>query len=90
MAAILPTLRGSPFPCTEAFDGFVREVRQRLEAGRREYGDQSFQRPPAELVQELQQEGLRAVVSAHDSPLPADFRRGDPAEQMIPGYSQEY
>ncbi|MEO7032738.1 MAG: hypothetical protein ABI548_02820 [Polyangiaceae bacterium] len=42
----------------DAFDGFVREVRDRLEAGRAAYGDRSFARPPVELVGELQQEAL--------------------------------
>jgi hypothetical protein len=42
----------------ESFDGFVREVRARLEAGRAEYGERSFSRPPDELLAELQQEAL--------------------------------
>ncbi|MEI9940362.1 MAG: hypothetical protein WDO69_24360 [Pseudomonadota bacterium] len=42
----------------DAFEGFVREVRKRLDAGRAAYGDKSFARPPAELVAELQQEAL--------------------------------
>lgn len=42
----------------EAFDAFAGEVRSRLEAGRAEYGDRSFARPPAELIGELQQEAL--------------------------------
>ena len=53
--------RDRPKPATDpldAFDGFVREVRQRLEAGRASYGDRSFARPHAELVAELQQEAL--------------------------------
>lgn len=37
---------------------FVREVRARLEHGREAYGDQSFARPPAELLGELSQEAL--------------------------------
>lgn len=37
---------------------FVRRLAARLEAGRLEYGDRSFQRPPAELVAELQLEAL--------------------------------
>ncbi len=42
----------------DAFDGFIRAVRSRLEAGRAAYGDASFARPPAELLGELQQEAL--------------------------------
>ena len=41
-----------------AFDGFVSAVRARLEAGRTEYGDRSFSKPPAEIIGELQQEAL--------------------------------
>jgi hypothetical protein len=37
---------------------FAEAVRARLEAGRAAYGDKSFERPPAELVGELQQEAL--------------------------------
>jgi len=47
----------SPDPL-DAFDGFVSAVRQRLEAGRVAYGDKSFNRPPAELVREIQAELL--------------------------------
>ena len=35
---------------------FAAAVRARLEAGRAEYGDRSFTRPPAELLGELEQE----------------------------------
>lgn len=41
-----------------AWPTFAESVRRRLDAGRAAYGDKSFQRPPAELVQELQQEAL--------------------------------
>ncbi|MEP7049461.1 MAG: hypothetical protein ABJB12_03870 [Pseudomonadota bacterium] len=37
---------------------FAESVRGRLEAGRAAYGDKSFNRPPAELIGELQQEAL--------------------------------
>lgn len=40
------------------FPGFVKAVRQRLEAGRVEYGDRSFARAPSDLIGELQQEAL--------------------------------
>jgi hypothetical protein len=42
----------------DAWPAFAESVRKRLEAGRTAYGDRSFQRPPAELVAELQQEAL--------------------------------
>ena len=41
-----------------AWPAFAESVRKRLEAGRAAYGDKSFERPPAELVAELQQEAL--------------------------------
>jgi hypothetical protein len=37
-------------------DRFVQSLRRRLEVGAREHGDASFQRPPVELVDEIQQE----------------------------------
>ena len=37
---------------------FTRAVRDRLDAGQRAYGDRSFSRHPAELLEELQQEAL--------------------------------
>ncbi len=37
---------------------FAESVRERLEAGRAEYGDKSFERPPGELLAELQCEAL--------------------------------
>lgn len=37
---------------------FCRQLAARLEAGRLAYGDRSFHRPPAELIQELQLEAL--------------------------------
>jgi hypothetical protein len=40
------------------FPEFIAAVRARLEAGAEAYGDQSFERPTAELVRELQQEAL--------------------------------
>jgi hypothetical protein len=45
-------------PVTDHWPGFVEAVRARLEAGRAEYGDESFERPPTELVSELEQEAL--------------------------------
>lgn len=48
-------------PTSDPLDGFAafaREVRARLDAGRAAYGDDSFSRDPAELVNELQQEAL--------------------------------
>ncbi len=37
---------------------FSARVRKRLEAGRAAYGDKSFERPPGELLEELQCEAL--------------------------------
>lgn len=37
---------------------FAERVRARLDASRAAYGDRSFERPPAELLDELQQEAL--------------------------------
>jgi hypothetical protein len=42
----------------DQFDAFVLDVRARLEAGAKQYGDASFSRPPIELISELQQEAL--------------------------------
>ena len=39
-----------------SFDTFASMVAQRLEQGRRQYGDQSFARPPAELAAEIEEE----------------------------------
>ncbi|MCA8975202.1 MAG: hypothetical protein KDC98_10795 [Planctomycetes bacterium] len=39
-----------------ALDRFVARLRARLTAGAREYGDTSFTRPAADLVDEIQQE----------------------------------
>ena len=39
-----------------ALDRFVSRLRARLEAGAATYGDASFERPAAELVDEVQQE----------------------------------
>lgn len=39
-----------------AFGRFMARLRARLVAGAREYGDASFDRPAAELVDEIQQE----------------------------------
>jgi hypothetical protein len=41
---------------TSAPDDFVQQLRDRLEAGAREYGDQSFVRPVSAIVTELEQE----------------------------------
>jgi len=40
---------------------FLDMVRQRLDAGRAEYGDASFTRPPDELVGEIEEELLDVV-----------------------------
>jgi hypothetical protein len=40
---------------------FLSMVRDRLHAGRREYGDQSFTRPPAALIGEIEEELLDVV-----------------------------
>lgn len=55
--------RRSPTPAGDALgdlgqsiDRFVTRLRARLAAGAREYGDRSFTRPPAELVDEVMQE----------------------------------
>lgn len=40
------------------FDSFMRRVRERLENGRRVYGDSSFERPLTSLVEEIRQEVL--------------------------------
>lgn len=39
-------------------DEFFRQIRERLKAGAREYGDASFQRPDAELHREIEEEIL--------------------------------
>ena len=51
----MPPLLADPL---DAFPAFVAHVRARLEAGRQEYGDRSFDRPPAELLGEIEQELL--------------------------------
>ena len=43
------------------FDAFTAAIRKRLEAGRVEYGDASFDLPPARLIEEIRQE-LRDVA----------------------------
>jgi hypothetical protein len=40
------------------FPEFTQAVQRRLDAGRGSYGDRSFERPPAALLDELQQEAL--------------------------------
>src|SRR5262249_48598856 len=40
----------------ERFNAFSAAVSKRLEAGARDYGNQSFNRPPTELVREIQEE----------------------------------
>ncbi len=40
------------------FPDFIRQVRGRLDQGRREYGDSSLQRSPADLLGELAEECL--------------------------------
>ena len=67
----------------DGFEAFSREVRSRLDAGRREYGDRSFAAHPDALLVELGQEALdlagwgyvlwhriqaaRAALAAHGS-----------------------
>lgn len=43
-------------PLDAHLDRFVQRLRARLEAGAATYGDASFTRPAAELVDEIQQE----------------------------------
>lgn len=38
------------------FEGFTSEVRSRLEAGKRAYGDSSFETPLERMITEIQQE----------------------------------
>lgn len=45
-------------PLDEHWGEFARALHRRLEAGQREYGDDSFARPAEELLGELQQEAL--------------------------------
>lgn len=40
------------------FNGFVEEVRKRLEAGKETYGDSSFTRPVEDIAREIQCECL--------------------------------
>lgn len=40
------------------FPAYVDAVRKRLEAGKRTYGDSSFERPLSEIARELQAEAL--------------------------------
>jgi hypothetical protein len=42
----------------EQWGSFTDEIRQRLESGKRAYGDSSFERPEERLVTEIQQELL--------------------------------
>ena len=42
----------------EQFDEFTARIRERLENGRRVYGDSSFERPLTSLVEEIRQEVL--------------------------------
>lgn len=42
----------------ERFEAFAAGVRARLEQGRATYGDRGFERPPSELLAELEQEAL--------------------------------
>ncbi len=42
----------------EAWPGFAQKVRTRLQAGRQAYGDKSFDRPPGELITEIEEELL--------------------------------
>ena len=42
----------------ERFPEFMARIRERLEAGKRVYGDSSFERPLDRLVEEIRQEVL--------------------------------
>jgi hypothetical protein len=42
----------------EQWGSFTDEIRQRLESGKRAYGDSSFERPEERLITEIQQELL--------------------------------
>ncbi len=50
------TLGAQPVDPLTSWPAFSARVRERLEAGRTEYGDTSFERPPGELLEEIQQE----------------------------------
>lgn len=52
------TRAGAGVDPLRAWPAFAVAVRERLEAGRKAYGDASFERQPAELIGELQQEAL--------------------------------
>ena len=41
-----------------AWPEFMEAIRQRLEKGKKEYGDSSFTRPPPELAEEIEEEIL--------------------------------
>jgi hypothetical protein len=43
---------------TEQYDQFTARIRERLEMGRKVYGDTSFELPPPALVEEIRQEVL--------------------------------
>ena len=43
-------------PLTPTFELFVQQLRARLAQGAREYGDSSFDRPTAELLDEIEEE----------------------------------
>ncbi len=45
-------------PKQRVFSEFAARVAKRLDAGKREYGDSSFRRPRAELLDEVQEELL--------------------------------
>jgi len=40
----------------DRFPAFVAKVQDRLHMGAEAYGDRSFERPPAEIVEEIQEE----------------------------------
>jgi hypothetical protein len=50
-----PTLPADPL---DGFPSFIDRVRSRLAAGREAYGDESFLRPIAELLNEIEEELL--------------------------------
>ncbi len=56
-----PAPRAKGAPASDPLEGwptFAAAVRARLERGRQTYADESFNRDPAELLQELAQEAL--------------------------------
>ncbi len=53
---VTDTTEAQPVDPLDSWPAFAERVRGRLEAGRSAYKDESFQRPPGELLEELQAE----------------------------------